>query len=83
MPSSTRCSPHSNRSSGGGQRHLGPADDVRSQRRAHHRHAERGITDRFRSLPIAPWAVVAGRATADMLNGVVGLVGAIWMLLFR
>jgi len=26
---------------------------------------------------------VAGRATADMLNGVVGLVGAIWMLLFR
>jgi len=41
--------------------------------------AERGITDRFRSLPIAPWAVVAGRAIADMLNAVVGLAVAIGM----
>lgn len=35
--------------------------------------AERGITDRFRSLPIATSAVVGGRAIADMANSVVGL----------
>ncbi|WP_205699072.1 ABC transporter permease [Conexibacter sp. SYSU D00693] len=35
--------------------------------------AERGITDRFRSLPISPVAVVAGRAMADMLNSIAGL----------
>jgi ABC transporter DrrB family efflux protein len=34
----------------------------------------RGITDRFRSLPMAPSAVVAGRCLADMLSSVVGLV---------
>jgi ABC transporter DrrB family efflux protein len=28
--------------------------------------AERGVTDRFRSMPIAPSAVVVGRAAADM-----------------
>ena len=33
----------------------------------------RGITDRFRSLPMAPSAVVAGRCLADMLSSVVGL----------
>ncbi len=33
----------------------------------------RGITDRFRSLPMAPAAVVAGRCLADMLSSVVGL----------
>ncbi|MFC4590175.1 ABC transporter permease [Sphaerisporangium corydalis] len=33
----------------------------------------RGVTDRFRSMPMAPSAVVTGRATADMLNSVVGL----------
>ncbi|MEU9889051.1 ABC transporter permease [Sphaerisporangium sp. NPDC051017] len=33
----------------------------------------RGVTDRFRSLPMAPSAVVAGRSAADMLNSVAGL----------
>ena len=33
----------------------------------------RGITDRFRSLPMAPSAVVAGRCLADMASSVVGL----------
>ncbi len=32
----------------------------------------RGITDRFRSLPMAPSAVVAGRCLADMASSVVG-----------
>jgi ABC transporter DrrB family efflux protein len=35
--------------------------------------ASRGITDRFRSMPMAPSAVVVGRCVADMLNSVVGL----------
>lgn len=35
--------------------------------------AARGITDRFRSLPMAPSAVVAGRSAADMLHSIVGL----------
>nr|WP_275585785.1 ABC transporter permease [Geodermatophilus sabuli] len=34
----------------------------------------RGITDRFRSLPMAPSAVVAGRCLADLASSVVGLV---------
>jgi ABC-2 type transport system permease protein len=34
----------------------------------------RGITDRFRSLPMAPSAVVAGRCLADMASSVLGLV---------
>ena len=33
----------------------------------------RGITDRFRSMPMAPSAVVAGRCLADMAASVVGL----------
>ena len=33
----------------------------------------RGITDRFRSLPMAPSAVVAGRCLADMASSVLGL----------
>jgi ABC-2 type transport system permease protein len=33
----------------------------------------RGITDRFRSLPMAPSAVVTGRCLADMASSVVGL----------
>ena len=33
----------------------------------------RGITDRFRSLPMAPSAVVTGRCLADMVSSVVGL----------
>ncbi len=33
----------------------------------------RGITDRFRSLPMTPSAVLAGRATADMLTATVTL----------
>jgi ABC-type polysaccharide/polyol phosphate export permease len=32
--------------------------------------AARGVTDRFRSMPMAPSAVVAGRAAADLLNSV-------------
>jgi ABC-2 type transport system permease protein len=35
--------------------------------------AARGVTDRFRSMPMAASAVVAGRGTADMLGSVVGL----------
>jgi ABC-2 type transport system permease protein len=34
----------------------------------------RGITDRFRSMPMAPSAVVAGRCLADMASSVLGLV---------
>jgi ABC-2 type transport system permease protein len=33
----------------------------------------RGVTDRFRSMPMARSAVVAGRGLADMLNSVLGL----------
>jgi ABC-2 type transport system permease protein len=35
--------------------------------------AARGVTDRFRSLPMAAPAVIAGRAVADMLNSAVAL----------
>ena len=35
--------------------------------------AARGVTDRFRSLPMAAPAVIAGRAAADMLNSAVAL----------
>lgn len=35
--------------------------------------ANRGITDRFRSLAMSPVAVVGGRSVADLLNSVVGL----------
>jgi ABC-2 type transport system permease protein len=35
--------------------------------------AARGVTDRFRSMPMARSAVVAGRGIADMLNSVLGL----------
>jgi ABC-2 type transport system permease protein len=34
----------------------------------------RGVTDRFRSMPMASSAVVVGRSTADMLNSVAGLL---------
>src|SRR6266545_900295 len=33
----------------------------------------RGVTDRFRSMPMVPGAVLVGRCVADMLNSVVGL----------
>lgn len=36
--------------------------------------AARGVTDRFRSMPMAPSAVVVGRSTADLLNSALGLV---------
>jgi len=36
--------------------------------------AARGVTDRFRSLPMAAPAVIAGRAAADMLNSAAALV---------
>ena len=35
--------------------------------------AARGVTDRFRAMPMARSAVVAGRAAADMLNSTLGL----------
>lgn len=35
--------------------------------------ASRGVTDRFRSLPMSASAVVLGRCLADLLNSVVGL----------
>jgi ABC-2 type transport system permease protein len=35
--------------------------------------AARGVTDRFRSLPMASSAVIAGRSVADMLHSVAGL----------
>jgi ABC-type polysaccharide/polyol phosphate export permease len=35
--------------------------------------AARGVTERFRSMPMAPSAVVAGRSVADMLFSVAGL----------
>jgi ABC-2 type transport system permease protein len=35
--------------------------------------AAKGVTDRFRSMPMAASAVVVGRAGADMLNSVLGL----------
>jgi ABC transporter DrrB family efflux protein len=35
--------------------------------------AAKGVTDRFRSMPMAPSAVVVGRSAADMLNSVLGL----------
>jgi len=35
--------------------------------------AARGVTDRFRSLPMSVSAVVLGRCIADMLNSIVGL----------
>lgn len=35
--------------------------------------ADKGVTDRFRSMPMAPSAVVVGRSVADMLNSVLGL----------
>ena len=35
--------------------------------------AGRGVTDRFRSMPMSPPAVVVGRSMADMVNGVLAL----------
>ena len=35
--------------------------------------AQRGVTDRFRAMPISSAAVVLGRSIADMLNSTVGL----------
>jgi ABC-2 type transport system permease protein len=35
--------------------------------------AAKGVTDRFRSMPMAPSAVVVGRSAADMLNSMLGL----------
>ena len=35
--------------------------------------AARGVTDRFRSMPMSPPAVVLGRSIADMLNSALGL----------
>lgn len=35
--------------------------------------AAKGVTDRFRSMPISSFAIVLGRCIADMLNSIVGL----------
>lgn len=35
--------------------------------------AAKGVTDRFRSLPMAPSAVLTGRAAADLVNAVIAL----------
>ncbi len=45
--------------------------------------ASRGITDRFRSLPMSASAVVLGRCLADLLNSIVGLaiMGGVGLLL--
>ncbi|MDO3705674.1 ABC transporter permease [Micromonospora sp. C28SCA-DRY-2] len=43
----------------------------------------RGVTDRFRSLPMAPSAVVTGRAAADLLHSAAGLavmLGCGWLV---
>ncbi|MCK2221582.1 ABC transporter permease [Actinomadura sp. ATCC 31491] len=37
--------------------------------------AAKGVTDRFRSLPMTPGAVLAGRAVADLLHSVLVLAG--------
>jgi ABC-2 type transport system permease protein len=39
--------------------------------------AARGVTERFRSMPIAPSAVVVGRAGADLLQSVLVLAGMV------
>jgi ABC-2 type transport system permease protein len=39
--------------------------------------AAKGVTDRFRSLPMAPSAVLLGRSVADMLNSALGLAGIV------
>ena len=36
-------------------------------------HATKGVTDRFRSMPISPAAVVLGRSVNDMLNSILEL----------
>ncbi len=36
--------------------------------------ASKGVTDRFRSLPMSGVAVVAGRCAADMINSVISLI---------
>ena len=43
--------------------------------------AEKGITDRFRAMPIATSAVVAGRSIADMLNSLIGLAVTVGLAL--
>lgn len=46
----------------------------------------RGVLDRFRSMPIAPSAVLVGRSLLDMLNSVAGLgvlIGAGWAIGWR
>jgi ABC transporter DrrB family efflux protein len=35
--------------------------------------ADRGVTDRFRSMPMSPSAVLVGRSAADLLNSALGL----------
>ncbi|RKN10081.1 ABC transporter permease [Streptomyces radicis] len=47
---------------------------------------ERGVLDRFRSMPIAPSSVLVGRSLLDMINSAVGLLvmlGAGWAIGWR
>ncbi|RBM22107.1 ABC transporter permease [Streptomyces sp. PT12] len=47
---------------------------------------ERGVLDRFRSMPIAPSSVLVGRSLLDMINSTVGLLvmlGAGWAIGWR
>jgi ABC-2 type transport system permease protein len=39
--------------------------------------ASKGITDRFRAMPMAPGAVLVGRSAADMVTAVIGLAGLV------
>lgn len=39
--------------------------------------SSKGITDRFRAMPMAPGAVLVGRSVADMVSAVVGLAALI------
>jgi ABC-2 type transport system permease protein len=39
--------------------------------------ASKGITDRFRSMPMAPGAILVGRSVADMVTAVIGLAGLV------
>lgn len=50
------------------------------------RDLEKGVVDRFRSMPMAPSALLVGRGVADMLDSVVGLlvmVGAGFLIGWR
>lgn len=45
---------------------------------AGHDHVQEGVIDRFRSLPMAPSAVLTGRTCSDVVNNVI-LLGVTWL----